>query len=110
MDNERYILQLKSKITDLEDEIDELTNHSILRKFSEAEGKMLKIISKEMERLEESCNQVSMDKDDTKKFDTLVKDYVALRGKMEKMIDSNDDIDEDELAELISIVQGGKDE
>jgi len=110
MSDQDLIKQLEFKIKSLEEEAEYMLQNSILGQFSKAENRMIDIIGREMKRMDENSQQVSMDKDDVRKFDTLVKDFVALRGKIHKMVEENEELEDSEVAELIKLVQGGSDE
>ena len=109
MDKDKHINRLKERVSNLEVELKEAEENSILSKFSTSEKKMINIISIEIGRLEKDAESTRLDKDEIKKFDTLVKDYVALRGKIEKILETSDDLDDDAVADLISIVNGSVD-
>lgn len=99
MDKDKYIIQLKNKIAELEEELDEFD--LVLSNFSVAEKKMIEIIGREIGRLDNESKSYKLDKDQVKIFDTYVKDFVQLRGKVEKLVKKEDS--DDDIADLIAL-------
>lgn len=102
---DKELKEANDLIEELEFELEELENGHV---FSESENRMLSIIEIEISRLLEDAKVGRLDKDEIKKFDSLVKDFVAIRGKMpEKKATAKSQEDSDnEIAEAISIVRG----
>jgi hypothetical protein len=63
---------------------------------------MLRIIELEIGRLVVSSEDVALGRDDLKKFDTLVKDFVALKNRLPKAAAEESET-EDDIAKLIAI-------
>lgn len=118
LDIEQLKMELEDaneRIAELEEQLEESSMGVV---FSESEKFMLEIIKREIKGLDDKTNQVYKDpdtgeeiriylgKDDIKKFDTLVKDFVALRGKMPVVKNTKNEEDADDIADLISIVEG----
>jgi ApbE superfamily uncharacterized protein (UPF0280 family) len=66
---------------------------------------MIRIIGKEMERLEKIVQVDTFNEEELEKFNVLAKDYVAIRGKAEKMIkEKNKNMSEEQIENLLYIV------
>ena len=94
------------RIVDLEEQLEELDNSYI---FSESEKMMLKIIEHQVARFWKQLSNgdfSSLDKDEVKAFDTFVKDFVALRGKMPKRKEKEIEESEENIAELVALAKG----
>jgi hypothetical protein len=95
--------ELLQKIKDLEAKLEEYD--STMSLFSEAERRMIRIIGKEMERLEQIVKVDTFNEEELEKFNVLAKDYVAIRGKAEKMIkEKNKNMSEEQIENLLYIV------
>ena len=100
MSNEAELLQ---KIKDLEAKLEEYD--STMSLFSEAERRMIRIIGKEMERLEKIVQVDTFNEEELEKFNVLTKDYVAIRGKAEKIIkEKNKNMSDEEIENLLYLV------
>jgi len=97
-----YIRSLESKISHLEEL---LKNSGALDILLTPQAKAEQIIQTEFDRMHKDIviKNLPMEKEDLKKLDILVKDYVLLRGKPEskKEIDETDKMSEDQLKSFI---------
>ena len=93
----------RDRISELESELSE---SEVLYIFSESEKMMLRIIEAEIKRIHLGIETVKMTKDEIKLFDTLVKDFVALRGKVQTLKKDEDEDVEDNVESLIRKVEG----
>lgn len=100
-DNE--LQEALNTINELEDKLLELEENEINFVFCETEREMLEIIAKGVKELNSFGR---LDKDDMKKFDSYVKDFVLLRGKMPKSKDKLSEDSEKNTAELIELARG----
>lgn len=98
--------EANDRIYELEEELEESKIGVI---FSESEKVMLEIIQGEIGRINRGrLADKMLDKDDVKIFDTLVKDFVAIRGKLPiKKSENNENVSDDIRGEL-SILYGDK--
>ena len=105
---DKELRDARSLIDDLTEQLQEYEDNDVTLALSDSEKRMLKIIEKEMERLEKDVNEMTLDTSDLKKFDTLVKDFVAIRGKMPATKKSDKSVaDTDEhLADLVALAKG----
>lgn len=90
-------------IIDLETKIAEMVSLSAL---SGTEKVMLDIIEREIVRINENTTLEKMSKDDLRKFDTLTKNFVAIRGKIIPEKPEQTESEDDNEENLISIVKG----
>ena len=93
----------RDRISELESELSE---SEVLYIFSESEKMMLRIIEAEIKRIHLGIDKVKMTKDEIRLFDTLVKDFVALRGKVQTLKKDDDKDVEDNVESLIRKVEG----
>lgn len=100
-ERDQQLLEAKSRILELEDKLSSL---DVLYVFSESEKMMLKIIEAEIKRISVGIDSVKMTRDEIKLFDTLVKDFVALRGKVQVSKSKDEKETEENIDNLISIV------
>lgn len=100
---DQQLQEAMSHIADLEDALDELENSDMGVVFSDVEKTMVEIIIREIGRLNKDSTDYKLDKDEIKKFDTLVKDFVAIRGKLPKTKKKEAVEEEKELAELLEL-------
>lgn len=103
-ETEQELNKANEIIIDLEDKIAEMISLSAL---SGTEKVMLDIIEREISRINENTVLAKMTKDDLRSFDVLVKDFVAIRGKIIPEKPKETESQEDNVENLISIVQGG---
>ena len=91
-------------IIELEDKIAQMISLSAL---SGTEKVMLDIIEREILRINmEQALVHKMSKDDLRTFDTLVKDFVAIRGKIIPEKPKENESKEDDVDNLIALVKG----
>lgn len=90
-------------IIDLETKIADMITLSAL---SGTEKIMLDIIEREIIRINEATALDKMSKDDLRKFDTFVKNFVAIRGKIIPEKPKEQESQEDDVENLISLVKG----
>jgi len=107
-ERDKQLQDANEKIADLEDQIFEFEENDVGISLSDSEMLMIDIISREISRLSENSKKLTLDKDDVKKFDTLVKDFVAIRGKVpttkEKVLKDKDE----EVADKLSVLYADK--
>ena len=105
-DTAQYIKHLEEKITHLE----QLLKDSPVPNFDEKQDKPLEeqIIETEIRRMHQKVMndaEYELVGQELKKFDTLVKSLVALRGKPEKKSTKEENYDSKEEADLLELVE-----
>lgn len=100
------ILELKEQLLEALDKIDELEENDVGIHLSDTEKEMLQIISQQIGRLSESSKVELLDKDSTKLFDTYVKDFVAIRGKVPVAKKEEVGDTEQEISSKLSVLYG----
>lgn len=100
---DKELQEAMDHIADLENQIDEFENSEMTFVFSETERHMLEIIEKGVKDLNKLGR---LDKDDIKKLDSYVKDFVLLRGKMPKSKNKEIEESEQNTAELVALARG----
>lgn len=100
-ERDEQLRKAHDKINELEND---LSDSKIIYMFSESERMMVKIIETEIKRIHESIEKVKLTRDEIKLFDTLVKDFVAIRGKVEVKKTKETEDTEESIENLVSIV------
>jgi hypothetical protein len=78
-ERDNQLQEAQEKIYDLEEQLARMISLSAL---SGTEKVMLDIIGREVSRIGDNTKDTKLTKDDLRAFDVLVKDFVAIRGKI----------------------------
>ena len=106
MTKDEQIVELKERIAELEDELEEYAENDATIHLSDTEKTMLKIISQQIEKLAFISRTDKLDKDEIKGFDSFVKDLVAIRGKMPTQKSSEDKEVQQTEADILKLING----
>lgn len=93
------IKQLQNKISDLEEELHQFKD--LINSLSETKRTMLSIIAREVSDLNTLSEDRSWDRDEVKKFDTLVKNYDLLTKDIAKVMEEK----EEEMSDIAELVE-----
>lgn len=103
-ETEKELETANNIIIELESKIAEMVS---LQALSGTEKVMLDIIEREVLRINmEQALAQKMTKEDLRAFDVLVKDFVAIRGKIIPEKPKEKESEDDNIENLISLVQG----
>lgn len=100
------IARLKDELAELDQLVYEYETNDAVILISDTEKMMLNIISEQIKLIADKSKAGQLEMQDTKIFDTLVKDIVAIRGKIPTKGIQKDSQGEATEAELIALVKG----